>query len=94
MMAAFEHMLAGLDNAAAQQLQRELISQRGRPLLIDASQIQTGGTPGFQVLLSVAKTWQADAVEFGVVHPSEAFLEALQTLGIDPGQLNIQLGAS
>ena len=86
-------VLRGLDSAAAQILWADLQALRGAPLIVDASCIEAGGTPGMQVLVSAAKTWAADTFDFHIVHPSEAFREALQTLGILPGQLNIQTGS-
>lgn len=85
-------ILKGLDSANASSLHAELLSRQGEPLIVDASQVMTAGTLGFQVLVAAAKTWESDKCEFSIVQASPTFLEALNVLGIEPSQLNIQIG--
>jgi chemotaxis protein CheX len=91
-MKAHEYVLSGLDTSTAKVLRTELLAHRGQPLTVDASRIQCGGTLGLQVLLSAAKTWEADAISFSVVNPSQTFLESLEILGISHQQLNLSPG--
>lgn len=71
-----------LDIRAASPLAAEILGARGRQLTIDASNVQKVGAQCVQVLLSARATWLADGASLTISHPSEALIEALQTLGI------------
>lgn len=71
-----------LDASAAPSLVAALLCLRGRPVRLDASQVQKIGTLGVQVLASARVTWQADRVAMRVDRPTATFSEALSLLGI------------
>lgn len=71
-----------LDIRAASPLTTELLQARGNPLTIDASNVARVGAQCIQVLLSAHATWTTDGMPLSVVHPSDALLEALETLGV------------
>jgi chemotaxis protein CheX len=70
-----------LDLQAAEPLRAELISLRGRPLEIDASQVNRLGGLCLQVLMSARKIWAEDGVALTVNQPSSAFSEQLTAFG-------------
>jgi chemotaxis protein CheX len=71
-----------LDLKAATPLAVELLAFRGKPLQLDGARVQRLGGLCLQVLLSAAKTWNADDISFGLVNPSEDLIEALTRLGV------------
>lgn len=77
-----------LDIKAAAPLAAELIAARGRDLTLNASQIERVGAQCMQVLLSAAATWNADGAEFRLEEPSPAFVDAVQTAGLDMTQFS------
>ncbi|HVY35565.1 MAG TPA: STAS domain-containing protein [Caulobacteraceae bacterium] len=70
-----------LDLTAAAALAAELLPYRGRPLSIDASQVQRLGGQCLQVLLSAEHTWQADGAAFAIADPSDRFLADWRLFG-------------
>lgn len=76
-----------LDLKAAAPLAGELLSHRGHPVEIDASQVTRLGAQCTQILLSAVATWRADEVPFSIREPSASFLESLELLGIQPADL-------
>ena len=70
-----------LDLQAAEPLRAELMSLRGRPLEIDASQVTRLGGLCLQVLMSARKIWAEDGVTLTVNQPSQAFSEQLTAFG-------------
>ena len=92
-MPAHRYTLIGLDTASASTLHTELLAYQGEPIMVDASQVVAGGTLGLQVLVSAAKSWEAENNEFSIIHASQPFLEALNVLGISPSQLKVQTGS-
>jgi chemotaxis protein CheX len=70
-----------LDLQAAEPLRAELISLRGRPLEIDASQVNRLGGLCLQVLMAARKIWAEDGVALTVNQPSSAFSEQLTAFG-------------
>ncbi len=71
-----------LDITAAGDLARKLLALRGLPIAIDASGVRHIGAQCGQVLLSAARTWEADAQAFGLLDPSAEFTEGLRLLGL------------
>ena len=65
-----------LDLGAAERLHAELTGVRGRPLDIDASQVERLGGLCLQVLLSARATWRADGQPARITQASPAFEEA------------------
>ncbi|MBX9453565.1 MAG: STAS domain-containing protein [Neoaquamicrobium sediminum] len=72
-----------LDIKAAGPLAAELLAARGKDLALNASQIERVGGQCLQVLLSAAATWAADGAELTIEEPSPAFVDAIQTAGLD-----------
>ena len=72
-----------LDLQAAEPLRAELMSLRGRPLALDASQVTRLGGLCLQVLMSARKIWVEDGVSLMVDQPSSGFSEQLAAFG-DP----------
>lgn len=72
-----------LDLQAAEPLRAELMSLRGRPLSLDASQVTRLGGLCLQVLMSARKIWVEDGVSLMVDQPSSGFSEQLAAFG-DP----------
>ena len=70
-----------LDLQAAEPLRAELMSLRGRPLEIDASQVTRLGGLCLQVLMSARKIWAEDGVTLTVNQPSQAFSDQLTAFG-------------
>ena len=71
-----------LDMTAAGDLARKLLTLRGLPVAIDASGVRHIGAQCGQVLLSAARTWDADAQAFSLLNPSAEFAEGLRLLGL------------
>lgn len=55
-----------LDLKAATPLTVEFLTLRGRPVHVDASNVQRLGGQCLQVLLSAAMTWKADKIPFAL----------------------------
>jgi chemotaxis protein CheX len=70
-----------LDLQAAEPLRAELMALRGRPLIIDASQVNRLGGLCLQVLMSARKLWAQDGLSLMVDQPSSAFSEQLTGFG-------------
>jgi chemotaxis protein CheX len=64
-----------LDLQAAEPLRAELMSLRGRPVTLDASQVTRLGALCVQVLMSARKIWSEDGVYLTVDQPSSGFSE-------------------
>ena len=80
-----EHSLVldgNLDLTAASELARSLLASRGFDLTIDATSVRHLGAQCGQVLVSAAKTWQADQREFRFAEASAEFHEGLRLLGL------------
>ena len=77
-----------LDLRAAKPLADQLLSLRGNSVKLDASKVEKLGGQCVQVILSAAKTWEADCSDIEIVFPSPAFLAGLQTLGLSTDQLS------
>jgi chemotaxis protein CheX len=65
-----------LDLGAAERLHAQLTELRGRPLDIDASQVERLGGLGLQVLLSARNTWRVDGQPVVIGSASAAFQDA------------------
>jgi chemotaxis protein CheX len=70
-----------LDLRAATPLRSEILSARGTPLALDASDVEHLGGLCLQIILAAAKSWRADGLEFQVVNPTPAFVDSLKLLG-------------
>ncbi len=72
---------------AAAPLASEFLALRGRPITVDAAQVERLGAQCAQVLLSATETWMSDGVGFSLINPSAAFLDAIEILGIPAARL-------
>ncbi len=72
-----------LDMAAAAALRTALIEQRGGDLDLDGGDVQRLNGLCLQVLLSAAKTWDADGARLRLIDPSEHLMQTLHTTGAD-----------
>jgi chemotaxis protein CheX len=70
-----------LDLKASGPLKAALLERRGRPLGVDASNVERLGGLCLQVLLAANRTWTDDACAFAVAPRSAAFDEALSLFG-------------
>ncbi len=73
-----------LDVAGARSLVDTLLATRGRPLCLDAGQVERISTPAIEVLLSAALQWHRDGHPFRVSEASDGFRSACRDLGLDP----------
>lgn len=71
-----------LDLRAAQPLAEDLLAMRGRPVSVDASQVEKLGGLCLQVLLSGAATWRADGISLRFGDVSDVFDEQLALFGL------------
>jgi len=73
-----------LDLPAAKPLAESLLKLGGEDLAIDASKVQRLGASCLQVLLSAARTWQAEGASLILAHASPRFIDDLRHLGFTP----------
>lgn len=71
---------ANLDIGAAAPLKRSLLAARGKPLALDAGEVERLGGLCLQVLLAARAMWAADGHDFKVVQPSQAFTEGVRLM--------------
>ena len=69
----------GLTAAAA--LKSELLAHRGKPVQVDASNVQRLGGLCLQVLVAGARLWAEEGRPFSLTPRSEAFAHALNLFG-------------
>jgi chemotaxis protein CheX len=72
-----------LDLAAAGTLQTALLGMRGKPAMLDASEVQRMGGLCLQVLLAARAAWATDGHGFRIAHPSPGFTEATQLMAAE-----------
>lgn len=82
-----------LDIKAAVPLAAALLAARGKDIVVEASQVERVGAQCLQVLLSAAATWDADGATLAIQHPSGAFVDAVQSAGLELGQFAAPLMA-
>ena len=70
-----------LDLTAAAPLKAEFGTLRGKPIRVDATDVDRVGALCLQVLMSAHSTWTSDGVAFSLGGTSPAFEEGLDTLG-------------
>lgn len=70
-----------LDLTAAAPLKAEFGALRGKPIRVDATDVDRVGALCLQVLMSAHSTWTSDGVAFSLGTTSTAFEEGLDTLG-------------
>jgi chemotaxis protein CheX len=70
-----------LDLTAAAPLKAEFGALRGKPIRVDATDVDRVGALCLQVLMSAHSTWTSDGVAFSLGATSTAFEEGLDNLG-------------
>ena len=70
-----------LDLNAAEPLRQALVEHRGRPLVLDGSQVSRLGGLCLQVLVSARKTWAEDGQEFRIEQCSLELQQQLDLFG-------------
>lgn len=78
------------DTASVDEFVAALMQQRHRPVTIDGARVSIAGTLAIQALVSGARQWAEDGMEFRVVAPSEALLESCHVLGIAPMEIGAE----
>ena len=73
-----------LDLPAAKSLAESFLKLGGEDLAIDASKVQRLGASCLQVLLSAARTWQAEGASLILARASPRFIDDLRLLGFTP----------
>ncbi|MFY0632942.1 MAG: STAS domain-containing protein [Vannielia sp.] len=76
-----------LDLPAAAPLREALLGHAGSPVMIDASNCESIGTPGLQVLLAAARSWREAGAELSVDSLSQECEAQLALFGLSPGDL-------
>lgn len=76
-----------LDVAHARALAEDLATRRGRPLVLDAADVEKTGAFAVEVLIAARLQWAADGVSILLRSPSAAFRAGWQGLGLDPETL-------
>ena len=62
-----------LDLSAAAPIHTELSGLRGKPVELDASEVERLSGVCLQVLIAAHEAWVTDEIEFKISNPSEAF---------------------
>ena len=83
-----------LDLTAAEPLKADFMALRGRPLAVDASEVDRIGGLCLQVVLSARATWAAEKIPFRVAPTSDGFQETLATFGAADLILSVPAGAT
>jgi chemotaxis protein CheX len=71
-----------LDLKAASPLHLQLLTLRGRDLVLDASEVSRLGGLCLQVLLSAVTAWRSDGRTLATTHPSDPFARAIELFGV------------
>jgi chemotaxis protein CheX len=72
-----------LDLNEASTLHTKLMAMRGSDVSIDGSPVERAGALGIQVLMSAAKTWEAEKHSFKFSKMSDALVKTMQLIGIN-----------
>lgn len=71
-----------LDSAAAFTVKEMLLAERGKEIVVDASQVRRVGVQSLQVLVAAARTWQHEGHSYRLENPSPEFLETVALVGL------------
>lgn len=71
------------DTGGARAILNDFIAARGAPVEVDASAVSRTGAQALQVIVSAARTWEADGCEFKIVRPSDEFISSISLLGLN-----------
>lgn len=81
---------AELERAELVHLKDVIVRLRGRALILDGSKVTRVDTSGIELLLSVIKTWAADAQSVVLSNPTESLKGAIIAIGLDPASFAIE----
>lgn len=79
-----------LDSAAAAAVKDMLMARRGTALVVDASQVRRAGMQSLQVLVSAARTWQADGKSYSLTNSSSELLDTVALIGLSREDLLLE----
>jgi anti-anti-sigma regulatory factor len=79
-----------LDSAAAADVRDMFVARRGNALVVDASQVRRAGTQSLQVLISAARTWEADGKSYRVTDASTELLDTIALIGLSREDLQVE----
>lgn len=71
-----------LDSSAAPGLMTALQGHVGKPLVIDAGQVEVIGALALEVLVAGGRQWEADGQSLTIARPSARFAAACRSLGL------------
>ena len=72
-----------LDLNEASVLHGKLMDMRGKPLSVDASEVERVGVQCVQVLMAGIRAWEEDGKAFSFTKASDAFDKTLQLIGVN-----------
>ncbi len=79
-----------LDSSSVSGIKELLLARRGESIVVDAGQVRRTGMQAVQVLISAAKTWQADGKSYVLSNPTQEFLDTLALVGLSREQLLVE----
>lgn len=71
-----------LDSSAAPGLAMALLDRIGKPLVLDAGQVEVIGALALEVIIAGGRQWELDGQSLTIIEPSARFAAACQTLGL------------
>jgi len=71
-----------LDSAAAITIKEMLLSERGKAITLDASQVRRVGVQSLQVLVAAARAWRSDGLSYRLENPSPELLDTIALIGL------------
>ena len=83
-----------LDLSTAAAVRQMLLDRRGADLALDASNVRKVSAVGLQVVISAARTWQADGHDFRIETPTRQMRDAFDIMGFDTSGLCETTGGS
>jgi chemotaxis protein CheX len=72
-----------LDSSAAPSLLDSLMTRRGQPLHLDASEVELVGALALEVVIAAGRQWDLDGHPFSLKSPSDRFTSACDVLGLN-----------
>ena len=76
-----------LDISTATSVRQMLLDRRGSDIVLDASSVRKVSAVGLQVVISAARTWQADGHDLRIDAPSKQMRDAFDIMGFDATSL-------
>jgi chemotaxis protein CheX len=76
-----------LDLNEASVLHGKLMEMRGKPLSVDASEVERVGVQCAQVLMAGIHAWEQDGKAFNITKASDAFDKTLHLIGVNVDHL-------